>query len=83
MPSIILGKFFVIVYVVLARHMGACKQLISPTLALFAVLVLEAAAGVVCEKNTVGWLVAGGCCWSGVKKNTASWLEAAGTEQGL
>jgi len=47
MPSIILGKFFVIVYVVLARHMGACKQLISPTLALFAVLVLEAAARVV------------------------------------
>ena len=47
MPSIILGKFFVIVYVVLARQMGACKQLISPTLALFAVLVLEAAAGVV------------------------------------
>jgi len=35
--------------------------------ALFAVLVLEAAAGVVWEKNIVGWLVTGGCCWSGVR----------------
>jgi len=36
-------------------------------MALFAVLVLEGAAGVVREKNTAGWLVAGDCCWSGVR----------------
>ena len=34
---------------------------------MFAVLVLEAAVGVVWEKNTASWLVAGGCCWSGVR----------------
>ena len=36
-------------------------------LPLFAVLVLEATAGVVWEKNIAVWLVAGGCCWSGVR----------------
>ena len=37
------------------------------------VLVLEAAAGVMWEKNTAGWLVAGGCCWSGVREKYC-WL---------
>ena len=29
---------------------------------------LELEAGVVCEKNTVGWLVAGSWCWNGVRE---------------
>ena len=47
-----------------------CLWLIST---MFAVLVLEPAAGVVWEKNTAGWLVAGGCCWSSVREKHC-WL---------
>ena len=47
-------------------------------LALFAVLVLEAAAGVVWEKNTAGWLVAAaGVVW---EKNTVGWCWSRTTE---
>ena len=46
---------------------------------LFAVLVLVAGAGVVWEKNTVGWLVAGaGAMW---EKNIVGWLEEPNSEQ--
>ena len=39
----------------------------DPSTHVFAVLVLEAAAEMVWEKNTADWLVAGGCCWSSVR----------------
>ena len=40
---------------------------IMMSVTLFAGLELELVAGVVWEKNTVGWLVAGSWCWSGVR----------------
>ena len=45
----------------------------EPAITLFAALVLVAGVGVVWEKNTVGWLVAGCWCWSGVREKYC-WL---------
>jgi len=47
---------------------------VAHTTVLFAALVLVAGVGVVSEENTVGWLVAGCLCWSGVRKKYC-WLD--------
>ena len=47
---------------------------------LFAVLVLKAAAEVVWDKNIVGWLVIGDCCWSGVR-GKYYWLAGGAAQQ--